>query len=94
MKKEKNNEVNEALMRIPVIIVSGIILCAWGYLVGLLIIVNFFYTIFSSKRMKEVALFSEIWNTQVYSFMRYITFVENKRPFPFSDLEKNISKFK
>jgi hypothetical protein len=94
MKKNNNHEVNEALMRIPVLIVSGIILSVWGYLIGLLIIVNFFYTIFSSKRMKEVALLSEVWNTQVYSFMRYMTFVENKRPFPFSHLEKNISKFK
>lgn len=37
---------------------------------------------------------SEIWNTQIYIFLRYMTFVTNERPFPFTGLTKNLSKFK
>jgi hypothetical protein len=40
-----------------------------------------------------MAEFSEYWNTELYKYARYLTFVTNDRPFPFSDLER-ISKFK
>jgi len=89
----KKTERTEAWIRIPVLIVSGIILYLWMYFVGVLAIVNWFYTVFQGKRLKELAEMSETWNTQRYIFVRYITFGSNKRPFPFSELDKNISKF-
>jgi len=73
-------------------IVSGIILGVWQYFIVALFVVNFIYTLFSGKRLKELAEMSEIWNTQKYIFWRYIIFQSNKRPFPFEKLEKNISK--
>lgn len=84
----------ETLMRIIVAIVSGIILGLWRYLICAFIIINFVYSIFTAKRLKEIAELSEIWNTQWYQFQRYMTFVNNKRPFPFTSLAKNISKYK
>ena len=87
------NERTEALMRIPVGIVSGIILVVWRYLIAIFVILNFFYTLFSGKRMKELAEMSETWNTYQYVFMRYLIFVSNERPFPFKSLTKNMSKF-
>ena len=93
VKKEKEYfERNESWFRIIVGIVSGTILCAWSYLIGTLILVNFFVTIFNNKRNKEIAEFCEYWNTETYKFMRYMTFVSNTKPFPFADLEK-MSKF-
>jgi len=86
-------EKREAWFRIIVLIVSGIILSVWSYLILVLGIVNFFIAIFSGKRNKEIAEFSEYWNTETYKFYRYVTFVTNQRPFPFSSMEK-ISKFK
>jgi len=83
----------EALMRIVVGFVSGIILYFWAYLIGLLIVVNFIWTLISGKRIKDVAELCEVWNTQKYDFFRYMTFVTNERPFPFNRIEKNISKF-
>ena len=83
----------EALMRIVVGIVTGIVLYFWGYLIVILIVINFFYTVFSGKRLKEIADMCEIWNTQVYTFKRYLIFQSNKRPFPFTKLEKSMSKF-
>jgi len=83
----------EAFMRIPVAIVTGIILYLWGYLIIAFVIINFIYTIFSGKRLKELADLSEIWNTQAYVLKRYIIFESNRRPFPFTSLEKSMSKF-
>ena len=87
------SERTEILMRIVVVIVSGIILGVWRWFILVLCVVNWIYTLFAGRRMKELAELSEIWNTQMYTFLRYLTLVSNKRPFPFESLEKNISKF-
>ena len=92
MPTKKTSERTEAWFRIIVLIVTGIILAVWRYLVFILAIINWIITIFSGERNKELANFSEYWNTEVYKFMMYITFVSNKRPFPFTNMEK-ISKF-
>lgn len=83
----------EALMRIFVGIVTGIILYFWGYLIVVLVVINFVYTIFAGKRLKELADMCEIWNTQSYTLKKYIIFESNKRPFPFTSLEKSMSRF-
>lgn len=88
------NERPEAWMRIVVGIVTGIILGVWRYFIVVLVILHFIYAIFSGKRNKEFAELCEIWNTQVYVFLRYMSFVSNERPFPFKKLAKNLSKFK
>ncbi len=86
------HERREGWFRIIVLIVSGIILGVWRYLIMMFVILNFFITIFSGKRHRGMAELSEYWNTEVYKFTRYMTFVSNKRPFPFSNVER-ISKF-
>ncbi|MFH1592274.1 MAG: DUF4389 domain-containing protein [Candidatus Woesearchaeota archaeon] len=80
----------EALMRIVVGIVSGIILGVWKALVQIIAIIHFFYALFSGKRNKGLAEFVNYWNTQIYMYLRYMTFTTNKRPFPFSELGKNL----
>ena len=87
------DERAEALMRIVVGIISGIILGLWKALIQILVIVHWVITIITGERNKDIAEFSEIWNTQIYIFLRYMTFVTNKRPFPFNNLEKSMSKF-
>jgi len=89
---EKTNERREGWFRIIVAIVSGIILGIWKSLIFILAIVNWLIVIFSGKRNKELADFCEYWNTEIYKFVRYMTFISNKRPFPFSSMER-ISKF-
>ena len=84
----------EALMRFVVGIISGIILGLWKVLIQILGIVHWVVAIITGKRNKDIAEFSEIWNTQIYIFLRYMTFVTNERPFPFESLTKNISRFK
>ena len=87
------NNREEILMRVVVAIVSGIILGVWRYFVFVICVVNWIYTLFTNRKIKEIAELSEIWNTQVYTFLRYMTLVSNKRPFPFNRLTKNLSKF-
>ena len=89
---KKFSERKEAWFRIIVAIVTGIILSIWRALVIILSIVNWFIVVFSGKRNKGIADFCEYWNTELYRFVRYLTFVSNERPFPFSDLKK-MSKF-
>ncbi len=82
----------EALMRIPVGFVSGIILYAWAYLIGIFFIINLVYKIVTGERIEELAKMSEVWNTQNYNFIRYMTFCTEERPFPFEELKKDINK--
>ena len=86
------SERKEAWFRIIVIIVSGIILSFWGKLIGIIGIIHWFVVVFSGKRNRGLAEFSEYFNTETYKFMRYLTFVSNKRPFPFTEIER-LSKF-
>jgi len=87
------SERKEIFMRLAVLIVTGIILSVWKYLIAVFFVINWFYVLFTGKRLNELAKMSEIWNTQWYVFQRYLIFVTNKRPFPFTKLEKSMSKF-
>ena len=86
-------ERSEVFMRIVVLVVTGIILAVWKWLIIIFFVINWFYVLFAGKRLKELAEMSEVWNSQWYVFQRYLIFVTNKRPFPFTKLEKSMSKF-
>ena len=92
MANKKMSERKEAWFRIIVLIVSGIILGVWKVLIVIFAIVNWLIVVFSGKRNKGMAELCEYWNTEIYKYIRYLTFVSNARPFPFSDAER-ISKF-
>lgn len=89
---QEKSEMKEAWFRIIVLIVSGIFLSIWKMLVILFAIVNWLIVVFSGKRKRDFAEFSEYWNTESYKYLKYLTFVTNKRPFPFSNMER-YSKF-
>jgi hypothetical protein len=89
---KKESERKEGWFRIIVSIVSGIILAVWGKIVGLIAFVSWLIVVFSGRRNKALAEFCEPWNTESYKFLRYTTFMSNKRPFPFSKIER-ISKY-
>jgi len=87
------SERTEAWMRIPVGIVSGIMLGVWRMLIVVFAVFNFVAVVFTKKRVKDLGELSEVWNTQQYLFVRYMTFSSNKRPFPFDKLATSIRKF-
>ena len=86
-------ERKEALMRILVAIISGIVLGVWKGLIQVLNIFHWIYVLFTAKRIRGLAKFCEIWNTQVYKYLRYLSFISNERVFPFAELGSNISNF-
>lgn len=88
----KKSERKEAWFRILVLIISGIILSVWKVLVIIIAVINWLITVFSGKRDKALAEFSEYWNTESYKFSRYLTSVCNTRPFPFTEMER-MSRF-
>ncbi len=83
----------EILMRVVVAIVTGVILSVWKWLILALGVINWIFTLFAGRRLKDLADLCEVWNTQTYIFIRYMTLITNERPFPFRSLTKNISKF-
>ena len=89
---KKSVERKEAWLRILVFIISGIILDVWNILITILAVINWFIAVISGKRNRGLAMFCEYWNTEFYKFCRYMTFVTNSRPFPFSKMER-MSKF-
>ena len=89
---KKTSERKEAWFRIIVCIISGIILGLWKVIIVVLGIINWLIAVFSGKRNKDIANFCEYWNSETYKYIRYLTFVSNKRPFPFSEVER-MSKF-
>jgi len=93
MTKKKTTERGEAWMRIVVLVVSGFILEIWSIVIHLFAVLNWLVTVFSGRRHKWMAEFCEVWNTQMYTYTRYATSMSNKRPFPFAEVGKNISKF-
>ena len=93
MAKKKLSERQEGWFRILVLIISGIVLNIWKILVQILAVINWFITVISGKRNKDMADLCEYWNTEVYKYIRYLTFVSNERPFPFTSAQR-MSKFK
>ena len=79
-------ERSEAFLRIIVGFISGIILVLWKGIVQIVNIFHWIYVIFGGKRSQGLAEFCNLWNTQVYRFLRYMTFTTNERPFPFTPL--------
>jgi len=83
-------ETKEAWLRIPIGIISGIIIGFWGELIGLIAVFHFFKVLFTGKRSRSLAQFSNIWVSQAFTYTRYMSFVANNRPFPFHDLAKDV----
>ncbi|MFH0889897.1 MAG: DUF4389 domain-containing protein [Candidatus Aenigmatarchaeota archaeon] len=86
------NERSEALFRIVVAIVSGIVLGIWRVATKIVAVVHWFIVLITKKRDAELALFCNRWNVEYYRFIRYLTFVTNKRPFPFEPLSKKVPR--
>ena len=88
----KKSERVEAIIRIPVGIIAYIVVHFWGALIGILAIFHFFFALFTNKRNKSIADFSNLYIGHLYATARYITFATNERPFPFNNLNKPLEK--
>lgn len=94
-KREKlSPEKKEVWMRIPIFIVSGFILHVWGFFIAIFALVQFILILVEKKKNKEILRMCGVYLVQIYIFVKYVTFLSDKRPFPFGELEKEIEKNK
>jgi len=70
----------EALLRIPLAILYGIILYGLNLAVGVVTLVQFFYTLITGKRHKSMARFANAASTFQYHVNRYQGFATNEKP--------------
>ena len=89
-KKSNRKERSETWMRIPVFIVSGIILKVWGFFVFCFAIAQLILTLIEGKKNKDLLKMCNIFLIQLYVFVKYVTFISKERPFPFVDLKKSV----
>lgn len=90
-RQEKINK-NEVWMRIPIFIVSGLILHVWGFFIFCFAIAQFIIILIKDKKEEELSRMCNTYLIQLYIFIKYVTFLSEKRPFPFGELEKEIKK--
>lgn len=97
MKKDNKKtklDKGEVWMRLPVFIVSGIILNVWGFFILCFAIAQLILILLEGKRNKELLEMCNIYLIQLYVFIKYVVFLSEERPFPFGDLKKEIEKSK
>jgi len=85
-------ERTEAILRILIGFVSGIILGLWKIVIQVVVMIHWIYVIITGKRSKGMSEFCNKWVTYVYTVTRYVTFSTNKRPFPFNDFGNDVEK--
>jgi hypothetical protein len=97
MPKKRNKlseKKKEVWMRIPIFIVSGIILHIWGFFIFIFALVQLILILAKNKKEKELLKMCNVYLIQLYIFMKYVTFLSDNRPFPFGELGKEIEKDK
>jgi len=72
----------EALLRIPLAFIYGIIIGIWGLITALAVIVHWFYALIRGKRHRGIAEFTNRFVFYVYEVDRYLSLVTNERPWP------------
>lgn len=92
MANKKKSERIEALIRIPLAILYAIIWYCLGIIVGVLALVQFVVVLIRGKRINRISKFQNGATMYVYTNLRYLLFISNERPFPFSDLRKPFEK--
>ena len=92
--QKRTSERWEAIVRLPVALVSGIIIGLWKMLVEIVLIVHWFLVVITGRRNLDLANFSNSWITEYYRFVRYMYFTTNERPFPFTSRHKDVEPVK
>jgi Domain of unknown function (DUF4389) len=75
-------------MRIPVFILSGMILYVGGFFVLIFSLVQLVLMLTEKKKEKEILNISSMFSNQVYCFFKYISFISEEKPFPFGEIKK------
>ena len=85
-----NAESKEAIYRLPIVIIGWIIMDLWGALIISIGVIHWLYELFTGKRHKGLAKFSNYFVSYMYRFVRYASLTTNARPFPWNDFGNQI----
>ncbi|MEK6968552.1 MAG: DUF4389 domain-containing protein [Nanoarchaeota archaeon] len=80
----------EALVRIPIAIITYIIVEIWEFFTFIGAVLHWFLVIITGRRSKSLAKFSNIFASYQYKVYKYAFFATNIRPFPFNDFPKEL----
>ena len=89
---KKSSERKEALLRLAVLLVTGLVVYLWGYVSYFLMLINWIVALITGARNQAIAEFIENWTSTMYYFTKYLSGMSNERPFPFNKI-KIIGKF-
>ncbi|MCX4186629.1 DUF4389 domain-containing protein [Methylophaga sp. OBS4] len=81
----KQNICNKAQWyRILYMVLFAVVLYLVLILVGIIVIVQLVFALFSGKPNENIADFASDLSTYVYQLVAFLTYTENRRPFPFN----------
>lgn len=91
MKKrsKKNYEPSQVLYRLLVLLVCGIIFYFWNIFTAVIFIINLIIALVKKKPNKDLIRFCSIWLIQLTITLKYLLFMSDEKPFPFSDIKIN-----
>lgn len=80
---EKNVKSRSTWLRLFFMIVIAILYGVSRLVVGLVVVLQFFWVLFTGKTNPPLENFAQSLATYTYQIIRYLTFVSDQRPFPF-----------
>jgi uncharacterized membrane protein len=72
-------------MRVLYMLLFVVILYLVALIVGVVVIVQALFALLTGKPSDEVADFAKDLSRYVYAIVKFLTYTDDKRPFPFSD---------
>ncbi len=90
--KKMNKTVREALIRLFVLIIFILLAHIIAFIFFIVILINIIITIFKSKPNKELINFSHVGFEEMVRLCKYLLFISDERPFPFSELRTETLK--
>lgn len=82
----KDNVLNgDTWLRLVFILLFWFLLTVVGWVLGAVIVVQFFIVLFDGKRNAQLADFGNRLGTYLKDMVLYLTFNSEEKPFPFSD---------
>jgi uncharacterized protein YqhQ len=82
---EKNVKTKSTWLRLLFMVVIGVTWSIAVFVTGAVIIVNFFYVLFTGKSNNKLTEFGQSLATYLYQVARYMTFNTETRPFPIDE---------
>ena len=82
---EKNVKTKSTWLRLLFMVVIGVTWSIAAFVTGAVIIVNFFYVLFTGKTNNKLTEFGQSLAIYLYQVARFMTFNTETRPFPIDE---------